>query len=358
MNKGPKTPNSQNPPLFSPKDTTFKENRTRSQNILPNTPSHNLPQRKRSLRNLSTTRRENNTSDESSEKESYSSESLEVEENKCDNALDQSNILDSSGYEDSSSFSSYEDYADDNNTDSNEERSEDSQESEIDDNLVWNEIDKFTKPNFPRFSPNFGVKRDLTNLIDPKDFFHLIISEEMIKNICLWTNNHAENKRDRRRRESHERKWEHLTFEKLKAFIGFLILLPMVQKPRLRDYWCENILTGTPGLRQIFTRDEFFQIKQYLRFYDDQSFDANDPFYRFRQLFDEILTNSNELYKPPKSLTLDESMIKFDGASRFKVYMPLKPIKFGFKVYSVVPSEVPFVLNMQIHDAKRRSWLI
>ena len=74
-----------------------------------------------------------------------------------------------------------------------------------------------------------------------------------------------------------------------------------------------------------------------------------------RVLLDEIIANTNNYYQPPKLLALDESMIKFNGRSRFKVYMPLKPIKFGFKVYTIVPSQAPIVLNMSIYDGKKRT---
>jgi len=177
----------------------------------------------------------------------------------------------------------------------------------------------------------------------------------LLINICNWTNKYAEARRDRIRRESHERKWEALSLEKLKGFIGVLILIPMVQKPRFHDYWSENALTGTPGLRQIFFWDEFYSIKKNIRFHDGENFNNADPFYRFRPLFSEILDNTNELYKPPKLLALDESMVKFDGRSVYKVYMPQKPIKYGFKIYSVVPSDFPIVLNMAIHDGKKRT---
>jgi len=47
-------------------------------------------------------------------------------------------------------------------------------------------------------------------------------------------------------------------------------------------------------------------------------------------------------------------MIKFTGRSKFKVYMPLKPIKFGFKVYALVPSEAPIILNLSFYDGSTR----
>jgi len=219
----------------------------------------------------------------------------------------------------------------------------------------WQEITQFSKPPFPRFPLKYGVTRDLSNLYEAKDFFSLIVSDHLLTNICDWTNHYAETKRSHRRRDSHERKWDNITPEKLKAFLGILMLIPLMQKPKMSDYWSNSILTGTPGIRNIFSRDEFYIIKRYIRFHDHLNIDSNDPFYKIRPLFAEILENTNSLYRPPKNIALDESLVKYDDRSAYKVYMPMKPIKYGFKVYSVVPSDVPIVLNMEIHDGRKRS---
>ena len=60
---------------------------------------------------------------------------------------------------------------------------------------------------------------------------------------------------------------------------------------------------------------------------------------------DKIIHNTNQNYNSPKELSLDETMIAFKGRSKFRVYMPLKPIKYGFKVFTVAASSEPIVLN-------------
>jgi len=150
-------------------------------------------------------------------------------------------------------------------------------------------------------------------------------------------------------------KWGDQTLGGMGGLIGILILPPMAQQPRFYGYWRQNILTGTPGPRQIPPRDESPQMKGDIRFYDEDNFDRHDPPHKFRPPFSEILENTNELYKCPKSLVLDEPMVKFDGGSGYKVYMPQKPIKYGPKVYSVAPSDFPIVLNMAIHDGGERA---
>jgi hypothetical protein len=171
--------------------------------------------------------------------------------------------------------------------------------------------------------------------------------------VCRWTNEYQEASRSRKRRESHERKWHDLTVENLKAYLGMLLLMPMIHKPKLRDYWSNSVLTDAPAIKTIFSRDEFFQIKSAVKFYDTKNFNQNDRLSRMRPLMNSIISNTSRLYAPPRDLTLDETMIKFSGRSNFKVYMPLKPIKYGFKVFTVTPSEEPIVVNFSIFDGKR-----
>ena len=48
-------------------------------------------------------------------------------------------------------------------------------------------------------------------------------------------------------------------------------------------------------------------------------------------------------------------MIKFNGRSRMKVYMPSKPIRFGFKVYLMTDAQNSYVLNWIIHERSKES---
>jgi len=90
-----------------------------------------------------------------------------------------------------------------------------------------------------------------------------------------------------------------------------------------------------------------------LRYYDGR-INEEDKFYRVRPLIDQIIANTNSFYSPPKELTLDESMISFNGRSKFKVYMPLKPIKYGFKAYTLTSATEPIVLNLSFYDGESK----
>lgn len=218
----------------------------------------------------------------------------------------------------------------------------------------WKEASRFTvSKKIPEFQSNCGLKEDLSHLKEPAQFYDLILPPQFLEKICQWSNDFAEKERRKRRRDSHEKKWESLTPDKLKAYFGFILLCSLVHKPRMTSYWSKKRLTETPGMQEIFSRDEFYLMKRYIRFYSGVV-QENDTFYRIRPLIEEIIYNTNKFYSPPKELTLDESMINFNGRAKFKVYMPLKPIKFGFKVYTVASGTEPIVLNLSIYNGESK----
>ena len=219
----------------------------------------------------------------------------------------------------------------------------------------WTEATEEFKPSstLPKFKKRKNIlKKNLSHLESPVQFFEELLPQSIVSNFTNWTNEYAEKKRHRKRRESHEKKWEKATDSKVRAFLGMLLLLPLVQKPRLKDYWSNSVLTDTPAIKNIMSRDDFQQMKSNMRFYDENNYDGKDVFHKTRPLIDVILKNTNDVYSAPKNLSLDESMIKYNGRSKCKVFMPLKPIKFGFKVYSLTASEEPVILNLQIYDGE------
>lgn len=69
-----------------------------------------------------------------------------------------------------------------------------------------------------------------------------------------------------------------------------------------------------------------------------------DKLYKVRPLMKLLNSKFKELYNPSRQLSIDESMVKFKGRSSMKQYMPLKPIKRGFKVWAMCDSGSGYAL--------------
>ena len=52
----------------------------------------------------------------------------------------------------------------------------------------------------------------------------------------------------------------------------------------------------------------------------------NDPLFKINYFIETVLKKTEEVYQPEKYLSIDESMIKYEGKNNMKVCMPNKPI--------------------------------
>ena len=77
--------------------------------------------------------------------------------------------------------------------------------------------------------------------------------------------------------------WKERTVEEMRAYIGLNILMGFHQLPEIDHYW----------------------------------------------------TSFARRYRPGKELSIDEAMVAFKGRSFMKKYLPAKPIKWGFKVWTI-----------------------
>ena len=125
-----------------------------------------------------------------------------------------------------------------------------------------------------------------------------------------------------------------ITLEELRAFLGFNILFGIVHHPAIDDYWSRDPRTHYAPIADKIPRQRYRDISQYLHFMDNDTLSLRgdpsyDQFEKIRPIIQHISTHFKEVYKP-----CDEAMIKFQGRSSLKQYMPKKPIKRGIKVYT------------------------
>jgi len=226
----------------------------------------------------------------------------------------------------------------------------------------WEEYtyDKMLDDKVPNYRRRYKARGLLQNLEAPIDFFNLFLDEEFLEEICEKSAQYyIKNRHDPRNlTRSHKKKWKKPDLIEIRAFFGLLLTMGLVSKPKIEDYWSKDPLTKTPGFSEVMSHDHFTQILRCLVFYDIENRDIDDPLYKVRKLINHIVSTSLKLYDPDKYLTIDESMIKYNGRSCMKVYMPTKPIKYGFKVYMMTDSCNSYVLNWMMHTKKMRWYLL
>ena len=235
----------------------------------------------------------------------------------------------------------------------------------VDGNDVWcSKTDQFdTLPEFDDEHACSDVLFD--NRSAECDYFRSLFSADIMQNIVDQTNLYAQQERTkyvtragRRFQESAQTKnWSPLSLAELDAFIGMHILMAIHVLPQLKHYWSSDPLLGVPAVSKVMTAKRFKKITETIHVNDNEKIlpksDENyDKLHKLRPMIDQLNEAIGSAYKPSKCVSIDESMIAFKGRSTLKQYMPLKPVKRGYKVWCLADAENGFVMRFSIYTGK------
>ena len=132
--------------------------------------------------------------------------------------------------------------------------------------------------------------------------------------------------------------WEPITVTELSAYLGFSILMGVVDLPAIEDYWKKDEIFHYSPVASRISRNRFRDISRYLHFADNTKLkergeEGYDRLGKVRPIIEHFQEVFSKNYIPRREQSIDEAMIPFQGRSTMKQYMPLKPVKRGFKVW-------------------------
>ncbi|GBM23181.1 PiggyBac transposable element-derived protein 2 [Araneus ventricosus] len=148
-----------------------------------------------------------------------------------------------------------------------------------------------------------------------------------------------------------------LTIEELKDFFGLLIVMGFNKLPSLRLYWSKDLNFASQRIMDVMPLKRFLKILRFLHLNDNTRMPLKgqfgyDKLYKVRPLFEQLNTTFHHAFNPSRCISIDESMVKFKGRSSLKQYMPLKPIKRGFKVCVAACANTGYCLSMSVYTGK------
>ena len=112
--------------------------------------------------------------------------------------------------------------------------------------------------------------------------------------------------------------------------------MSVISAPYYRFYW--ELETRYELIASVMSRDGFESLKRFFHFNDNTKYkkrddETRDRLFKIRPLF-EMLRQDCLSQKPEEHNSIDEQMIPFKGRSFLRRYMPQKPKKWGFKIFS------------------------
>ena len=162
----------------------------------------------------------------------------------------------------------------------------------------------------------------------PLGVFQLFFTDDLLKWIVCQSNLYAKQVLSE---EAFER-WKPVSTEELKAFIGFCLLMGINHLPEIEDYWKKDPFLHYAPIADRISRQRFRDLFRFLHFADNETLvprgaDGHDRLGKVRPLIDYHSGRFADTYHPHCEVAVDEAMIKFQGRSSLKQYIPMKPIK-------------------------------
>lgn len=196
------------------------------------------------------------------------------------------------------------------------------------------------------FCQPFGPKTEV-DLKSPLNIFLQLMTIAFLKYIVDQSNLYA----------SQRGQTLDLTVDELKAVFGILIIMGFHSLPSLRMYWSGDHNFHVPRIAKIMSLKRFLKIIRFIHLNDNSCMPNKDNpnfdrLYKIRPLIQHLSKTFKKAFNPSRYLSIDESMIGFKGRSSIKQYLPMKPIKRGFKVWVVACAVSGYMIGFQIYEGK------
>lgn len=216
-------------------------------------------------------------------------------------------------------------------------------------NTTWTQSMEYCVTNFKEFTEETGPKIP-NDLERPVDVFLHLFPKTLIDKIVFETNLYALQKR------GGDSSFTPTSAKEIETFIGINILMGIKKLPSYCDYWSAREQLRDHYISSAMSRDRFAWLLANVHFADNSVMPGRDSpdydkLYKVRVLLDTLSETFRSSYGPSKYQSIDESMIRFKGRSFLKQFMPLKPIKRGYKVW-VRSDEKGYVCQFQIYVGK------
>lgn len=195
-----------------------------------------------------------------------------------------------------------------------------------------------------RYGPNVFV--DIKSPLQNFDIFFSEFYQHIIDQSNLYSNQCGKNL--------------NLSIIEFKAFLGILIIMGFHKLPSIRLYWSADENFYNSRIANIMTQKRFLNILRYLHLNDNNVMPqrgnpAFDKLYKIRPMINYLNDKFASSFSPDRNLSCDESMVGFKGRSGIKQYMPMKPVKRGFKIWSFCCAITGYLLKFMVYEGKKES---
>lgn len=194
-------------------------------------------------------------------------------------------------------------------------------------NPTWRKGNFTQNPEFIKFSGEVPMPFCITEMTTPKEFFSYFFDDALLNFIAEQSTLYSV--------QTNPEKPFKMSKSDVQHFLGIMSMMSIVHVPNTRSYWSEN--TTNTVIRNCMSVNVFENIRRYLHFNDNtQDLPRNnsdrDRLFKVRPLVD-ILNDKFSSVPMEENISLDEQLCPTKAVSYIKQYLPLKPHKWGYKLF-------------------------
>ncbi|CAH2100875.1 unnamed protein product [Euphydryas editha] len=224
-------------------------------------------------------------------------------------------------------------------------------DSSDDEENTWKKVLFPQKPDVDSFdSVTLQSKQFFPSRTRPVSYFSIFFNEDVIELILTQTNIYAEQNRSRN--------WTAVNSAEIKAFIGMIIMMGINPLPSIDLFWSSDPFFRNNEIAAVMPIKRFKKILENVHLNDNEGMPLRgapnyDKLYKIRPFLELINKACQNNAKNTKSQSIDEAMVKFKGVSSLKQYMPMKPVKRGYKIWIRADSATGYVFEFDVYTRKR-----
>ncbi|XP_050300027.1 piggyBac transposable element-derived protein 4-like [Anthonomus grandis grandis] len=239
----------------------------------------------------------------------------------------------------------------------NEEERDETSSSDVSDEeagpTTWarqSQTPKQYKDHGEDFSCLFGVSKNIKiDIFRPCNIFLSVLSNIFLQYIVEQSNLYT----------IQCNKVLDLTLDELKAYIGILVIMGFHSLRSMRLFWsCDQNFEVT-RIKNVLTVKRFLKITRFLHLNNKTCMpkkreEDHDKLYKVKPFLEYVTKRFKLIFCPSRFLSVDESMIKFKGRSSLRQYMPMKPIKRGFKMWVIACGVTGYCLGIYLYEGAEK----
>lgn len=186
----------------------------------------------------------------------------------------------------------------------------------------------------------------------PGEYFDRFFTCEVMNDILKHTNEYIQQKEIIN--------FVDISLVELKAFLGCVIIMGIHSLPAVDHYWSSNPYIRVEAVANVMTCKRFKKIRECLHCNDNltavlRGESGFDKLHKVRPLLNFLNKTFVDEYTTSSCQSIDESMIKFKGRNTMKQYMPLKPIKRGYKVWARADPVTGYLSEFEIYTGRKEA---